>query len=397
VTTAAPRLAWSHAAARLGDQLAAAGKLTDPAWHAAVAAVPRHRLVPRFHIQDDHGCWSCTDTRTAPVGEWLDRVYGNTVLITDLRRVGGVTEVVSSSSQPGLMVRMLEALGIAAGQRVLEIGTGTGYNAALLCHRLGDEHVFSVDVEPDLVDHARTRLAELGYRPTLHAGDGARGLPEHAPFDRIIATCAVPAVPWAWVEQLRIGGRLLTDLKIAHGAGSLVQLTRTGPDTAVGRFDPTYAAFMDLRPAAAATPAPRRPRGPVTARRATTVDPRTPWTSLVVWFLAALDLGPDVSVGYAGGGPGRPPQAVRIATADGSWADVDVEPDADGSHLVVEGGPRTVWRIVEDAHRLWVDHDRPGWERLGLTVTAGRQTVWLDDPLGGPSWPLREALPPTLG
>jgi protein-L-isoaspartate O-methyltransferase len=72
---------------------------------------------------------------------------------------------------------------------LLEIGTGTGYNAALLCHRLGAESVFSVDIGAGLVAAARERLAALGYAPTLVAADGRLGLPGHGPFDRIIATC----------------------------------------------------------------------------------------------------------------------------------------------------------------------------------------------------------------
>ncbi|MFI6030761.1 hypothetical protein [Amycolatopsis magusensis] len=71
--------------------------------------------------------------------------------------------------------------------------------------------MFSVDIEPDLVDLARARLAALGYTPTLAAADGALRLPEYAPFDRIFATCAVPAIPWAWVEQLLTGGTMLAE------------------------------------------------------------------------------------------------------------------------------------------------------------------------------------------
>src|SRR5262249_61868423 len=102
---------------------------------------------------------------------------------------------VSSSTAPGLMVRMLEALDVHDGHRVLEIGTGTGYNAALLAARLGDTQVFSVELRPDLTEAARQRLADTGYHPPLVTRDGGEGLAEHAPYDRIIATCAVPAVP----------------------------------------------------------------------------------------------------------------------------------------------------------------------------------------------------------
>ncbi len=386
--------AWPVAAAGLADQLVALGKLTDATWHAAVSAVPRHRLVPRYWIQDATGDWRETDT-TAPAEQWMGRVYSNAVLISALHRDGDRTDVLSSSTQPGLMVRMLEALEIDDGHRVLEIGTGTGYNAALVSHRLGSEHVFTLDVEAELVDTARVRLAELGYTPTLQTGDGALGMAEHAPFDRIIATCAVPAVPWAWVEQLTADGQLLTDLKIAHGAGSLVKLHRTGPDSAEGRFEPVYAAFMDLRPDAKPSAPTRLPPGEATDRRTTTVDPRTPWSSLVVWFLAAFDLGPDVSIGYTGTDTTRPPAAVRISTPDGSWAEITLDhpdtPPDESEQTVTEGGPRALWRLVENAHHLWERHGKPDWARFGLTATPQRQSIWLDDPATGPRWNLPTA------
>ena len=107
------------------------------------------------------------------------------------------------------MVEMLEALDLRDGHRVLEIGTGTGYNAALLSHRLGGEHVVSIDIDPDLVRTAEQRLKELGHFPTLVTGDGQAGVPDHGPYDRIIATCAVPEIPLAWIEQLAPGGQCL--------------------------------------------------------------------------------------------------------------------------------------------------------------------------------------------
>ncbi|MGH3901389.1 MAG: methyltransferase domain-containing protein [Pseudonocardiaceae bacterium] len=130
-------------------------------------------------------------------------MYSTAALITALDRTSEPPRLLSTSSMPGLMTRMLETLDVHDGDRVLEIGTGTGYDAALLCHRLGDTHVFSVDIEPDLITLARQRLARLGYHPTLIATDGAASLIEHAPFDRIIATCSVPTVPWQWVTQTR--------------------------------------------------------------------------------------------------------------------------------------------------------------------------------------------------
>jgi methyltransferase of ATP-grasp peptide maturase system len=377
---------WQRHARRLAEELEQAGKLTTLEWRTAIHAVPRHHFVPSYY-QHTGGDWRQIDAASA---EGLSTVYANSVLITALARTDAGTIIRSSATQPGLMTRMLEAVDIRDGQRVLEIGTGTGYNAALLCHRLGDRNVFSIDIEADLVDLARERLAQLGYRPVLVAGDGAAGLAEHAPFDAIIATCAVPAVPWGWVEQTRLGGVILTDLKRAVGAGSLVRLTRVADDRAEGRFDATYAAFMDLRRQPGAPPDNSRAhRDPDQARvRTTELNPRTPWESLLVWFLASLHLGAGVAHGYTGADTTQPPTASWISTPDGSWTEVGLVADQAGLHTVTEAGPRRLWSIVEQAHGQWIDLDRPGWERFGLTVTPDRQTLWLGQPDSDHTWHL---------
>ncbi len=395
----APVEDWPIRARRLADELTTAGKLTSVAWRDAVCAVPRHAFAPEVFRQDrqEHHdpTWRRMDTSTDDGRDrWLDQVYSNIALITALTGTPSGAASRSSSSMPGLMTRMLEALDVREGNRVLEIGTGTGYNAALLSHRLGAANVFSVDVEPDLVDTARERLAELGYRPVLLTADGARGLPEHAPFDRIISTCAVSSVPWVWVEQTTVGGVILTDLKIAFGAGSLVRLTRL-PDRAEGRFDPVYAGFMRLRhePVAQATPARARSavadRTAEPERRTTTLHPQTPWTSLITWFLAGFVLGDGTSLGYGRFVDGKPTVAT-ITAPDGSWAEVDLDDDH-GVHTVVEGGPRRAWRILEDAHSTWQRLGEPGWDRFGMTVTEARQQVWFDSPDGDLIWHVRSA------
>jgi methyltransferase of ATP-grasp peptide maturase system len=383
---------WMPRARHLADQLIAAGKLRSTAWRDAVCAVPRHEFVPDVFRQElaYDATWHRLDTTTEQGRQqWLDRVYSNTALITALAEMPELTTSRSSSSMPGLMTRMLEALDVHDGHRVLEIGTGTGYNAGLLSHRLGDAQVFSVDIESDLVELARERLARLGYHPTLVAADGAEGLPDHAPFDRIIATCAVSAVPWPWVTQTRPGGVILTDLKPTLGAGSLVRLTRHA-DRAEGRFDPTYAGFMELRHHLAShAPVRRRPtrnRSLEPEHRTTTLDPRTPWESLVVWFLASFDLGAEISLGYCRFQDGKP-TATSITVGDGSWAEVTLT-TIDGVYQVAEAGPQRVWRTIESAHALWNTLERPGWDRFGLTVTENHQHVWLDTPTSTHTWPL---------
>ena len=380
---------WQIRARRLAEQLVAAGKLWSPEWRDSIEEVPRHVFTPDVLRRDPDGSWHRLDHST-PDGrrEWLDRVYSNTALLTATTETPDSSSLRSSSSMPGLMTRMLESLDVRDGHRVLEIGTGTGYNVGLLSRRLGEANVFSVDIEPDLVDLARARLAVLGYHPTLRTADGADGLAECAPFDRIIATCAVPVIPWPWVEQTRLGGVILTDLKPTRGAGSLVRLVRSG-DGAEGRFDPVYAAFMDLRRQHTAPPSgrPAKDRSGTPRQRTSTLDPNAPWNSLLVWFLAGLDLGPGLRIGYCRPDDSGRPTASSLTAADGSWAEVTLADD-DGAHEVIEGGTRSVWRIVEAAHETWTSLGSPGWERFGLTVTQDRQVVWFDTPSDAHQWPL---------
>lgn len=133
------------ARAKLAQSLVDAGDLTDPAWRDAFEAVPRHLFVPYFY--DHTGRKISVDdpeTRT----QWFTAVHEDRALVTH-RTDGAAT---SSSSQPSIMATMLEALQVEGGfgMRVLEIGTGTGYNAALLSHRLGALNVTSIDTEPEL-------------------------------------------------------------------------------------------------------------------------------------------------------------------------------------------------------------------------------------------------------
>lgn len=124
---------------------------------------------------------------------WLAHLYGDHALVT---RYGADPphQPASSSSQPTIMARMLEALEVAPGDRVLEIatGTGTGYNAALLCERLGSEQVTTVDIDASLVEAASERLRLAGYIPTVAVTDGADGYPAGAPHDRRIGGRKLP-------------------------------------------------------------------------------------------------------------------------------------------------------------------------------------------------------------
>ncbi|MGP2437408.1 methyltransferase domain-containing protein [Streptomyces sp. JW3] len=213
----------------------------DPVWRASFETVPRHLFVPYYYVGVAGGYERRWDGHPDPAARarWLRGAYADVPLATRLRD----GELLSSSSQPSLMAMMLTELGVRDGDRVLEIGAGTGYNAALLCHRLADDGlVTTVDLDPEITESARRHLATVGYRPAVVTGDGARGVPERAPYDRIIATCALPAVPRAWVGQCRPGGRILTPL-----ATGLLALTVRDAGHAEGRFLSTAAYFVPLR------------------------------------------------------------------------------------------------------------------------------------------------------
>lgn len=369
---------WSVHAARLADELTQAGKLWSAPWQAAVRAVPRHELVPEYyHREPGTGRWVRTDTT-----DDLSLVYSNKALFV-------LPDGLSSTSMPGLMTRMLEVLDVHDGHNVLEIGAGTGYNAALLAHRLGDQHVFAVDIEADLIELARERLARIGYHPTLVVADGAHGLPEHAPYDRVIATCSVPAVPWSWVEQTRETGLILVDVTPAPLAGNLVLLRRTR-DGAEGRFDRSYGSFMAMRRPGDTYDSPRSrlARDRSTARsRTSTLALTRPWEHSVLWFLAHFHLPPGISFGMRGQDTTSPPTTTFLAAADGSWCEID-EPSPDGTRHIWEAGAHQLWRTVEDTHATWLQMGRPGWERFGLIVTPTQQWVWLDSPDSDTRWAL---------
>ena len=177
---------WSDARQRMVDEQIVARGITDPAVLTALGEVPRHLLVPleaRPEAYDDHP---------------LDLGWGQTI------------------SQPYIVALMTERLQVAPGQRVLEIGTGSGYQAALL-DRLGAE-VFSLELVPPLAERAAAVLARLGYhRVRVRCADGYLGWPEEAPFDRVVLTAAPPELPPALLAQLAPGGRLVapvgTDLQ----------------------------------------------------------------------------------------------------------------------------------------------------------------------------------------
>ena len=184
---------------KLVDELTQRGYITSPGVEAAFRAVPRHLFLP---------------------GVPLEEVYRDQAIAT--KSLNG--QFVSSSSQPAIMAIMLEQLQPAPGQHVLEIGAGTGYNAALLAHIVGQsDQVVTIDIDEDIVEGARAHLIEAGFPnvQVIHA-DGAAGYLAAAPYDRVILTVNASDIAPAWHEQLKAGGQLLLPLSLRGPQVSVV-------------------------------------------------------------------------------------------------------------------------------------------------------------------------------
>lgn len=180
---------------QLVDLLSDRGLLSDARLEAAFRAVPRHLFLP---------------------GRDLAEVYADQAVLTHRTAEGLGT---SSSSQPAIMALMLAQLDVRPEHRVLEIGAGTGYNAALLAQLVGPEgHVVSVDLDAEVAEEAREHLASAGVENVeVVAADGGLGYAPAAPYDRLIVTCGPSEIPPAWWTQLEPDGRLVVPLTLAPG------------------------------------------------------------------------------------------------------------------------------------------------------------------------------------
>lgn len=352
----------------LADALRESGALSAD-WEAAFRAVPRRLFVPdRIHHR---GEW--TDRTENPV-EWCELVTSDIPLVTRLDEDGSTPS--SSSSMPTVVAQMLRNLQVGDGMRVLDIGTGTGWTAALLAGRLGAENVTTVELDRELADEARRRLVAHHLPVTTVVGDGMLGHPAGAPYDRVHVTAAVRRVPGALIEQTVPGGVIVVPYGTAFCNGGLLKLTFADDGRcASGPFveDVAFMWVRDQRPGSGEFEIEDVRHGPSELDPAAVAE-RTDAAFAIGLRLPGL-FRQEVWAGYDRLGTGR------LEVWDGvSYAHCRLA-DWDGEHAVAQSGPRDLWDEVTAAHAWWRRQGEPGLDRFGLTVTAaGEHRVWLDEP-----------------
>ncbi|WP_037870661.1 ATP-grasp peptide maturase system methyltransferase [Streptomyces sp. SPB074] len=365
----------------LAARMDEAGVFAHPEWRRAVEAVPRELFLrPGVFVPDEVGRWS-------PVP--ADRIdpalaYSDQSLVTqldDALTTEDVSEAVwgtptSSSTVPSLVVDMLGKAGIERGHKVLEIGTGTGYSTALMCHWLGADAVTTVEVDPGVAWRAHDALRQAGYEPETETGDGLLGHPAGAPYDRLISTCAVRRVPYAWVRQVKAGGDILTTLGSWPNGSGLLRLTVHENGSATGNLL-GHTSFMQAR---AQVPPPVA--ADLTARtayadtdRMTDLHPSLLLGGGMPAFLAQLTAPGSQVIQATGEEPGVF-ETVLVDAERESYA--QFRPDGEGWR-VRQGGPVPLWDEIERLIRMWQSAGSPGIETVRVRVTEESHTYRVAD------------------
>ena len=346
--------------------------------------IERHQFIPdTVWIFDDDG-WLVPLQRDEDPDAWMALCQSDDPIVTqvdDGRPLGGKGMVSSSSStRPSYMRTMIEALALHRDCSVLEIGLGTGLNAAWIEEIVGPRSVVSIEVDPDVADHARKALAAAGCQVRTVVGDGALGYPEGAPYDRVIATAASHRIPYPWIEQTRPGGRIVVPWSSTFSAGgALLSLTVEPDGTAHGRFDDKISvAFMYLRE--------QRPQHVSWVEddfdgnyEETTMKAPAPTDAFFEDDEAGFALGvllPGFTRGRTRNESG--PDTLRLSHSEsGSWASCT---PGTHEHTIRQHGPRKLWNEFMTGYQWWRRLGLPGRTRFGLTVTPHGQQAWIDSP-----------------
>ncbi|SDR06994.1 protein-L-isoaspartate(D-aspartate) O-methyltransferase [Actinopolyspora saharensis] len=355
--------------------------------------VPRDRFVPSVvWLENPAGDGFTPVSRTDDEAGWRALVEADEPIVTQVddgrAPPNGVGLRPSSScSQPSLVAAMLEELDVRAGHRVLEIGTGTGWNAALLTERVGPRgRVVSVEVDSEVADRARIRLLRAGYSPLVVTGDGLAGHPPAAPYDRVVCTASVRRIPRAWIAQTRPGGKIVTPWGTDYGDDALTRWEVHEDGSASGRCG-TDLAFMRLRDQRRDFLEPSEDEIEAADSTVTRRGGRELF-EMISFAHASFTIGLRVPNCYV---------TVEDLDADHrnvelhdarstSWARVEL---VRGLHpwTVRQLGPRRLWNEVDTAHRWWLSAGKPTPQQYELTVSPdGTHAVRLDTPTGPHRW-----------
>ncbi|MEY9988078.1 protein-L-isoaspartate O-methyltransferase [Streptomyces sp. V4I8] len=346
-------------------------------WRGPVSYTPRHLFVPQWWERDAEQ-WSLREPLTDT--DWYAASYGDRSLIT---RVGMLHadraqaddhptgRPTSSATLPSLVVRMLDHARIDDGDELLDVGTGSGYGAALAAQELSDASVTSMDVDPYLVEAARDRLDLAGLHPTVEVVDATGPLPgRRGKFDRIVATVAVRNVPASWLAALRVGGRLVTTIA---GTSLLVTAEKRADGSAVGRVEWDRAGFMHARHGDDCPPGATHLLATahdldgedVTTSPYPVVDVANAWDLDSMLGITA----PGIEHSYRENGARR---TAVMAHADGSWARAFTGDD--GRTVVHQGGPRRLWEILDGLRAYWLQHGELPVRGAAVLITPEGQT-----------------------
>jgi Protein-L-isoaspartate carboxylmethyltransferase len=345
---------WHPRAQALADRVTHPGSR----WRDAVANIPRHRFVPSWWVWSG-GHW---ELQRGPANgpAWLDTAYKDRTLVTKIDTLHAdhanagdepTGRPTSSSTLPSLVLQMYRHARIGENDTVLDVGTGSGYGTALLCHLLGEDGVTTIDVDDYVTSIAARRLSDIGFHPRVAPVDATGEIPWT--FDRIVAMVSVRPIPPSWLSALNPGGRLVTTIT---NTSLIVSAVKTDDGGAVGQVERDWAMFMRTR-----TGADYPPGLADLIETARTTDGEHISTGKYpvldieenAWELRSMleVMAPSIEHTYYETGDAR---IALMVHEDGSWAraeQIGREPSA-----VHQGGPRRLWDMLDEVRGYWLQH-----------------------------------------